>query len=112
MRGRAPAPCTVSRAQALDRKRAAARSAEAAALRAAVPSVRIANGWPDVMMPTVALGSWAGSLRNGTVAAAVDAWLKAGGRHVDSAHGYATEAVDPWATPPPHPTTSPHLLTP
>ena len=61
------------------------------ALHAAVPSVRILDGWPDVMMPTVALGSWGGSIRNGSVAEAVGAWLRAGGRHIDTAHDYATE---------------------
>ena len=31
-------------------------------LRAAVPSVRILAGWPDVMMPLVAFGTWPGSV--------------------------------------------------
>ena len=61
-------------------------------LHAAVPSVRIVDGWPDVTMPTVALGTWEGSLHNASVGAAVGAWLRAGGRHVDTAHGYGTEA--------------------
>ena len=63
------------------------------ALRAAVPSVRIVDAWPDVMMPVVALGTWPGSIHNRSVADAVGAWLRAGGRHVDTAHGYGTEGL-------------------
>eukprot|EP00913_Durusdinium_trenchii_P002197 g2029.t1 len=55
----------------------------------AVPTVEIA---PGVQMPMIAFGSYNGSYRGCTVEEGVLQWLKLGGRHVDAAHMYETEA--------------------
>ena len=65
------------------------------ALHSVVPLVEldpVVDHWPDVNMPTVGIGSWLGSLGNRPVGQALSDWFGAGGRLVDTAHGYGTEA--------------------
>lgn len=56
-------------------------------LRAEVPSVQILDSWPDVTMPVVALSAQGSS----GVGSAVSAWLRLGGRNVDTAPARGTE---------------------
>lgn len=54
-----------------------------------VPTIEIA---PGVNMPMVAFGSYNGSLTRCSVQEGVQQWLQLGGRHVDTADMYETEA--------------------
>mmetsp|Transcript_103075 Transcript_103075/g.291439 ORF Transcript_103075/g.291439 Transcript_103075/m.291439 type:complete len:596 (-) Transcript_103075:11-1798(-) len=55
-------------------------------LRPAVPSVQIKDGWPDVTMPVVAMGTWRDGTGSATVEDAVVSWTKRGGWHIDVAN--------------------------
>lgn len=55
----------------------------------AIPAIEIA---PGVEMPMVAFGSYNGSLSTCSVQDGVEQWLRLGGRHLDTAHMYETEA--------------------
>lgn len=47
---------------------------------------------PGVEMPLLAMGTYRGSLEGCTVQAAVEQWLALGGRHIDTAYDYGTQA--------------------
>lgn len=55
----------------------------------AVPDVEIS---PGVKMPMIAFGTYRGSLTTCSVVEGVHQWLEIGGRHIDTAHNYGTEA--------------------